>query len=112
MSSKKQQIFESVLQVVVECCSIEIGDGEMTITAEDILGNSHRQSVHMTRCLFVTQMVFLGYTRDTISRILKRSEKSISDMLNNAHQYRIQSFAYRQAEAESTIKLRDIMSSM
>ena len=97
----------NVLRIVVECCITDI-DEQDQLTPEAMLGPSRLENVVMTRCIFATQMLFAGYSKTTIARVLHRSERAVGNMLE--HQFRIQSYAYRIAEAESTIKLREIMS--
>lgn len=64
----------------------------------------------MSRCIFVTEMLFLGFSRTTIASVIHRSEKTIGHMLTQAHNYRITSFAYRVAEAEATINVKNLIS--
>ena len=107
--NNKQSMIYNVLRIVVECCITDI-DEEDQLTPEAVLGPSRAENVVMTRCIFATQMLFAGYSKTTIARVLHRSERAVGNMLEQAHQFRIQSYAYRIAEAESTIKLREIMS--
>lgn len=107
--SDKQDLIEKVLDIVVECCKVDVYGVEI-ITKEELLGECRNENACMTRCIFVTQMMFIGFSRSTIAALLHRSEKSVDRMLKQAHNYRITSYAYRLAEAESTIKLKAIMS--
>lgn len=109
--NNKQRLIEEILTIVVDCCNIDIY-GEVSITNDDVLSANRSESVCMTRCIFVTEMLFMGYSKTTIAHILHRSEKTIGNILNQAHTYRKTSYAYRIAEAESTIKLKEIMSKM
>lgn len=109
--NNKQKLIEEILTIVVGSCNIDIY-GEVSITNEDVLSADRSDNVCMTRCIFVTEMMFMGYSKTTIARILHRSEKTIGNILNQAHGYRKTSCAYRIAEAESTIKLKEIMAKM
>lgn len=107
--SDKQDLISNVLQIVVDCCKVDV-DGVEIITREEVLGDCRNENACMTRCIFVSQMMFIGFSRSTIAALLHRSEKSVDRMLRQAHEYRITSYAYRLAEAESTIRLKEIMS--
>lgn len=107
--NNKQKLIDDILTIVVSCCSTDIYN-ENAITNEDVLGPNRSENVCMTRCIFVTEMLFMGYSKTTIANILHRSEKTIGNILNQAHTYRKTSYAYRIAEAECTIKLKEIMS--
>lgn len=104
-------MIEEILKIVVACCTIDI-DGAEAVTCEDVLSPNRSENVNMTRCLFATQMTFMGYSRTTIANVLHRSEKTIGNILIQAHHYRIVSYAYRLAEAESTLKMKEIMAQM
>lgn len=109
--NKKQSIIDKVLHIVVDCCSIDI-DGEVQITAEDVRGRCRKDSVCMTRCIFVKQMVYLGYSRSTIAAYLHRDVKSIGNLIASANAFYDSSRAYRIAEAEATLLLKDIDSNI
>lgn len=107
MNNKEKSIYD-VLDIVVNCCSTDI-NGKPSVTRDDVLGKSRQSNYVMTRCIFVTEMIFLGYTTATIALILHRSEPAIRHLLDSAHQFRITSNAYRLAEAEATLKCRDLI---
>lgn len=107
--SNKKDLIDTVMQIVLECCHVEM-EGVHRVTAEDVYGKSREESIVMTRCIFVTHMAFCGFSRTTIAAILHRSEKTIGHILEQAHRFRIASPAYRFAEAESTIMLRNEIS--
>jgi len=104
MNDKEKRIYE-VLDVVVDCCSMEI-DGQITLTSSDVLSKSRKANVVMTRAIFVTELLFLGFSRDTIAQVLHRTVPAIGHLLDSAHSFRITSHAYRLAEAEATIKCK------
>lgn len=107
MNDKENTIYK-VLDAVVGCCSMDI-DGVQSVTREDVLGKSKKSNAVMTRAIYVTEMLFLGYTTETIAMVLHRTEKDIRHLLNSAHQFRISSYAYRVAEAEATLLCKDMM---
>lgn len=107
----KQNLVNEILTIVVNCCKMDLFDIK-PITNEDILGPSRAENICMTRCIFVTQMLFMGFSRTTIANILHRSEKTIGNILNQAHNYKKVSYAYRLAEAQSTIQLKEIIAKL
>lgn len=106
MNDKEKTIYQ-VLDIVVDCCSMDI-DGRPSVSAEDVLGKSRQSNIVLTRCIFITQMLFLGYTTATIALLLHRSETAIRHLLEVAHQSRLTSKAYRLAEAEATLRCKNI----
>lgn len=109
--NRKQELINKIIDIVLECCNTEIY-GVEPITHDDLLGPDRSENVVMTRCIFVTQMIFMGFSRTTVANILHRNEKTIGNILTQAHQYRITSCAYRIAEAESTIEMKAIMAQL
>lgn len=107
MNEKESNIYR-ILDIVVSECTIE-SSGIVTVTTEDVLGKSRKENVVMTRCIFVTEMLFMGYSVTTIASILNRSAQAVSNILVSAHQYRVKSWVYRQAEAKSTLRCKEIM---
>lgn len=59
--NNKQKLIEEILTIVVDCCNIDIY-GEVSITNEDVLSANRSENVCMTRCIFVTEMLFMGYS--------------------------------------------------
>lgn len=104
VNDKEKRIYE-VLDVVVSCCSMDI-DGVPTLTPDDVVGKCRKTNVVMTRAIFVTELLFLGFSRDTIAQVLHRTVPAVGHLLDAAHGWRITSHAYRLAEAEATIKCK------
>lgn len=103
--NEKDLVKRKVLAIVVEECT----SADAPVSAKDVRGKNKTDVVCMTRCLFVTQMMFLGYSKTSIAGFLHRSEQSIKNILESAHQFKIQSWAYRVAEAKITLRVKDIM---
>lgn len=103
----KEQIIMQVLQFVVEETTSNISEFTK-ITAEDILGKTKKENATMARCIFVSQLKFMGYSCTTISSVINRGEKSIPDILLAAHEFKKRSWAYRIAEAKVTIRVGEI----
>lgn len=103
----KEQIIMQVLQFVVEETTNNISEFTK-ITAEDILGKSKKENATMARCIFVSQLKFMGYSCTTIAAVINRGEKAIPDILFAAHEFKKRSWAYRIAEAKVTIRVSEI----
>lgn len=98
--NKKEQTMEEVLKIVLEEC----GYSFRTISKEDVLGKRGDLVLQMTRCIFVTQLVHLNYTKPIIAAYLGRTEQAIDDILSAAHEYKDirKDWTYLVSEAEST----------
>lgn len=105
MNNKESKIYE-ILDIVVSACRIT--EEENGVTAENVLSKCKKENVVMTRAIFVTQLMFLGYSSTTIATILHITEQGVSNILNKAHEFRRISWAYRVAEAEATLKVRKL----
>lgn len=105
--NKKQSAIDKILEAVLECCNMD-SDGATIITAEMVRSKDRHDNVLMTRCIFVTQMMFMGYSRCTTAAYLHRDQKSIGNILAQAEQYRATSRAYRIADSEVTLKLKEL----
>jgi len=109
MNNKESKLYE-VVDIVVSCCATQIDEiGTMSVTRDDVLGKSRAANVNMTRCILVTQLLFLGFSTSTAASLLHRTEPAIRHLLDAAHQFRVTSFAYRIAEAEATLKCKELL---
>lgn len=108
MNDKESKIYQ-ILDATIEACTMSIDDG-VKITREDILGPNRSANIHMTRCIFVTELIIcFGYTTASVAALLHRTKPAIRHILNAAHSYRISNPCYVVAEAETTIKCKDFM---
>lgn len=108
MNDKEAKIYQ-ILDATIESCTMNIEDG-IKVTREDILGKSRQANIHMTRCIFVTELVIcFGYTTASVAALLHRTTPAIRHLLNAAHSYRISNPSYVLAEAETTVKCKDLI---
>lgn len=111
-SNNKSQVLEAVTDICLECCATQIDEqGTMSVTKDDLLGRTRVANANMTRCILITELLFMGFSVTTIAQYLHRTEQSIRHLLDSAHQYRLSSYAYRVAEAEATLKCKEIINS-
>ena len=103
----KEKVIMQVLQFVVEETTNNISEFTK-ITAEDILGKTKKENATMARCIFVSQLRFMGYACTTIASVINREEKAIPDILFSAHEFKKRSWAYRIAEAKVTLRVSEI----
>lgn len=66
MNDKEKELYR-IIDNVVNCCSIELRDGNRSITREDVLGKYRAENIVMTRCIVVEQMLHVGFSITTIS---------------------------------------------
>lgn len=108
MNNKETELYR-ILDLVVECCATQVDEnGKMSITREDVLGKKRAENVVMTRCILVNQIVSAGYSTTTAAMLLHRTPHAIRHLLEVGTQYEKTSRAYRIANAEATLKCRDI----
>ena len=105
--NEKQALIEGILNIVLECCNVN-EDGQPLITKEDIISKKRNDDVVMARCIFVSQLMFAGISRMAVGVYLQRDERSIRNILNQAHTYRMTSKLYRKLEAETTLESKDL----
>lgn len=55
MNDKEKELWR-VIDNVIKCCAIELPNGELSITREDVLGKSRAENLVMTRCMVVEQI--------------------------------------------------------
>lgn len=107
--NEKQAHLNSIVNIVVDCCAIEIDDkGTMSITREDVIGKSRAENVVMTRAILCRMIAFAGYSTTTTAMLLGRTEAAVRHLLKLAMQFHATSRAYRIAEAEATLKCKDL----
>lgn len=107
MNNKESELHK-IVEIVVGCCCTDMGEGKMSVCKEDVLGKSRMENVVMTRCILVSQIVSAGYSMATAAMLLDRTVPAVRHMLKMAQNYRASSRAYRIADAEATLKCRDI----
>lgn len=98
--NKKEQTIEDVLAIVIDEC----GYSFRTISKDDIISKRGDIVLQMTRCIFVTQLIHLNYTKPIIAAYLNRTEQAIDDILCAAHEYKDirKDWTYLMSEAECT----------
>lgn len=107
MNNKESEL-RKIVDIVVECCATDLGDGTMSVCKEEVLGKSRKENVVMTRCILVMMIVGAGYSTTTAAQLLKRTTHAVRHLLEVGHQYHLTSRAFRIASAEATLKCRDI----
>lgn len=108
MNNKETELYR-ILDYVVECCATRVDEqGTMSVTREDVLGKSRAENAVMTRCILVSQIIGAGYSTTTAAQLLHRTPHAIRHLLEVGLQYERTSRAYRIANAEATLKCRDI----
>lgn len=98
--NKKERVIEEVLSIVLEEC----GYSFRPITKEDVISKRGDIVLQMTRCIFVTQLIHLNYSKPVIAAYLMRTEQAIDDILCAAHEYKDirKDWTYLMSEADST----------
>ncbi len=108
MNNKENELYR-IVDFVVECCATRVDDtGRMSVTRQDVLGRSRAENVVMTRCILVNQIIGAGYSTTTAAQLLKRTPHAIRHLLEVGNQYERTSRAYRIANAEATLKCKEI----
>lgn len=108
MNNKENELYR-IVDFVVACCATEVDEsGRMSVTREDVLGRSRAENIVMTRCILVNQIIGAGYSTTTAAQLLHRTPHAIRHLLEVGMQYEQTSRAYRIANAEATLKCRDI----
>lgn len=110
--NRKEEVLQSVMRIVIDCCSYENDDGTQSITI-DMLMSPERigDNVNMTRCMLARQLNNMGYNNESIARILGRSESTIRDMLKRGDDFRDTRYAYRLAEGEVEVRIKALKAS-
>lgn len=107
--NNKERYIQAVVSAVVDCCATEIDDeGTMSVTREAVLGRSRAENVVMTRCIAVMMLLGAGYSVTTIAQIFRRTPNAIRHLVEAGNNYLLTSRAFRIANAEATLRCRDI----
>lgn len=107
MNDKEKEIYR-VIDNVVKCCAVELPDGTLSISREDILGKSREENIVMSRAMVVEQMIHAGFSVTTIAQILNRNVGSIRHLRKLAYDYISTSRVYRLATAQATLLNKDV----
>lgn len=102
MNDKENELYR-ILDVTISCCTFE----DFPITREDVLGTCRKQNVVMTRSMVAMNILSAGFSYTTTANFLNRTEKAIRDMVKAGQNLTITSKAFRIANAESVLKLKD-----
>lgn len=84
MNDKEKELWR-VIDNVIKCCAIELPDGELSITREDVLGKSRAENLVMTRCMVVEQMIHAGFSITTIATVLNRTVPAVRHLCKMAY---------------------------
>ena len=107
MNDKEKEIYR-VIDNVVKCCTIELHNGTLSISRDDILGKSREENIVMARAMVVEQMLHAGFSITTIAQILSRNVASIRHLRKLAYNYLSISRVYRLATAQATLLNKDV----
>lgn len=103
--SVKENIVTQILEIAADCCSYTNKDGSKSIKASDIVSKERiGDNVNLTRCIVVRQMKCMGFTTETLSHILNRTESTIRDMVIKGGEAEETSQAYRISAEEVKTK--------
>jgi len=103
--NRKAEYINRIIDIVVECCSADIGGGRQSFTRDDLLGNSRAENVVMSRCILVMLILTEGYTVTTCSQILGMTPHAVRNLRNKGNDYQFSSRAFRIASSEATLKV-------
>lgn len=104
----KESTLHKIVDIVVECCAMQVADGKMSVTKELVLGACRTENVVMTRCILVRMIVFEGYSVSTAAMLLNKSIQAVRHLLQLAQTFHNNSRAYRIAEAEATLRCKNL----
>lgn len=109
MNNKQTELYR-ILDNVVLCCATQVDDkGTLSVTKDDVLSKARNENVVMTRCILVNQILAAGYSVSTAAMFINRTVPAIRHLMNAHFQFLKQSRAYRIANAEATLKCKDIV---
>lgn len=108
MNNKETELHK-IVDIVADCCAMQIAPGQVSLTSEDVLGESRSENVVMTRCILVSMLRYAGYSTTTAALLLKRRTQTIRHLNELAKSFHETSRAYRIAEAEATLRCRDLL---
>jgi hypothetical protein len=86
MNDKEKELWR-VIDNVIKCCAIELPNGELSITREDVLGKSRAENLVMTRCMVVEQMIHAGFSITTTASIKPHRFSCETSLQDGLHLY-------------------------
>lgn len=108
--NEKEYLLNQVAKIVVECCATQIDDkGTMSVTMDQLKGKCRKENVILTRCIFASIVRVSGWTVTTIGEFLGITPNGVRNLLKSAQDLHQTNRIYRIAEAEATLKCRDII---
>lgn len=107
MNDKEKELWR-VIDNVIKCCTIELQNGELSITREDVLGKSRAENLVMARCMVVEQMIHAGFSITTIATVLNRTVSAVRHLSKMSYTYISTSRVYRLATAQATLLNKDV----
>lgn len=108
--NNKESKLHAVVDAVVHCCETEIAPGQMSITAEDVLGKSRAENVVLTRQIVAMQLSHAGYTNTTIAQLLGCTAVRARTLIHEGYENLKNRRAFQFAYAEATLRVREIIS--
>ena len=108
MCNNKDNAMNKVIDIVVDCWATDLGNGQKSLTRDDVLGKRKDENICMTRTILVNQLLWAGFTVSTVSALLHRTPQAIRRINAQNTSYIASSRAYRIALSEATIRCKDI----
>lgn len=107
MNDKQTKLLQ-ILDIVVDCCALDLGDGRMSVTKEDVLSKNRNENVVLTREILCMMIINAGYTITTAAMMLNRTMADIRHLIDNGYSHERTSQAFRYAYAEATLRVREL----
>lgn len=106
--NNKEKYLHKILDRVVKCCSYVVGEKNLTITKEDILGKSRNENVVMARCIAIAMMIQAGFSITTCAGLMNRTNPAIRHMIQLDRQLSQTSRVYRIANRQAVRECREL----
>ncbi|MCM1079681.1 MAG: hypothetical protein NC344_10240 [Bacteroidales bacterium] len=100
--NNKEKYLNDIVDIVIKCCAMELSDGRMSLTREDVIGKSRSENAVISRCLLVMMVISAGFSITTAAQLLGRTTHSVRHLLKTGHNYRHTSRAFRVVHDEAS----------
>lgn len=107
----KQKIINDIIKIIYDNTVLDLDDGTKSYNIEDLSSKNRTEVVIYARCLLIQEFILLGFSIETIARILHKTKPAIRHLVKLGNVYEKYNKLYYNNKMEIIRKCKDYIES-
>lgn len=103
----KQKIINDIIQIVYDNTVLDLDDGSKSYDIKDLTRHNRSEVVVFARCLLVQELLLIGFSIDTIAKVLNKTKPSIRHLMKLSIDYERNNKIYNDSKKEIIKKCKE-----